>query len=178
VEAAAGAKEPFAEVGATPEHRLAVLGCLVGMTGDPTLAEDLTQDTFVRALRAWRRYDPRRAPVRVWLLQIARSVWLDHLRRERGRRRREIAWAAQQPESTAPATADGALPAGLRVALGRLTPGEREVVALRVLLSLDGQQAAQVLGITETSCSSTLHRAMTKLRREVASDEPAARDHA
>src|SRR4051812_28286082 len=40
-------------------------------------AEDLTQQTFERALRAWPRYDPRRAPASVWLLAIARNCLID-----------------------------------------------------------------------------------------------------
>src|SRR5689334_22977521 len=43
-------------------------------------AEDLTQRTFERALRAWSRFDPDRAPVRVWLLTIARNLLIDHYR--------------------------------------------------------------------------------------------------
>src|SRR6476646_950612 len=47
----------FAEV-ASPEHRRAVYSLLCQLSRDPAAAEDLTQDTFVRALRAWPRYDP------------------------------------------------------------------------------------------------------------------------
>ena len=53
------------------------------------------------------------------------------------------------------------------MALGRLSPAEREVIALRVVLDYDTREAAEVLGISPTSCTTQLHRAMTKLRREV-----------
>src|ERR1700710_476348 len=49
-------------------------------------AEDLTQQTFERALRAWPRYDPSRASVGTWLIVIARNLLVDHLRAARGSR--------------------------------------------------------------------------------------------
>ncbi|HJQ84539.1 MAG TPA: sigma-70 family RNA polymerase sigma factor, partial [Candidatus Binatia bacterium] len=71
----------------------AVYRYLVFLVGDRTLAEDLTGETFEHALRAWRRFDPRRAGPRTWLCRIARNVALDWLRSERRRRRREETYA-------------------------------------------------------------------------------------
>jgi DNA-directed RNA polymerase specialized sigma24 family protein len=47
--------------------------------------------------------------------------------------------------------------------LRRLSAGEREVIALRVLLDLDDAEAAQLLGISKTACSTRLSRALAKL---------------
>ena len=58
---------------------------LVYLTGDRTLADDLTADAFERAWKQRDRFDPRRAGPRSWLLTIARSCALDHLRAERRR---------------------------------------------------------------------------------------------
>ena len=55
----------------------------------------------------------------------------------------------------------------LEQALRRLTPAEREVVALRVLLELDGPSAARVLGISATACSTRLSRALKRLEEEM-----------
>ena len=46
-------------------------------------AEDLTQQTFERALKAWSRYDPRKASVGTWLIVIARNLLVDHFRADR-----------------------------------------------------------------------------------------------
>jgi DNA-directed RNA polymerase specialized sigma24 family protein len=51
----------------------------------------------------------------------------------------------------------------LEAALGRLSAGEREVVALRVLLDLDAGTAARILGISPTNCTTRLNRALKKL---------------
>lgn len=53
--------------------------------GDVGLAEDAVQETFVRAWRAWRTYDPARASQRTWLFAILRNVVID-LARARGSR--------------------------------------------------------------------------------------------
>ena len=70
---------------------------LLYMTGIPHLAEDLAAETFERALRRWRRFDPRRASARTWLCQLARSTALDHFRAEQRRRRRDDTFATRDP---------------------------------------------------------------------------------
>jgi RNA polymerase sigma-70 factor, ECF subfamily len=138
---------------------------LLFLTGNRVVAEDLTGETFEKAFRLWRRFDPRRGTPRVWLCRIARGIALDHFRSEERRRRREERYARQLPESEEPAIESGALES----ALVRLSPADREVVALRVLLELDGPTAARVLGISATACSTRLSRALKRLE-EMMSD--------
>jgi RNA polymerase sigma-70 factor (ECF subfamily) len=138
------------------------------LTGNPHLAEDLTSDTFERALNAWSRYDPARGPVLPWLVTIARRIALDYFRSDARRRGRELRATAGDDGTTPPPRDPGDVPPQMAAALARLTDTEREVVALRVLLDLDGTEAAAVLGITPTACSTQLHRAMTKLRKDLA----------
>jgi RNA polymerase sigma factor (sigma-70 family) len=160
---------------AVPANRLAVHRYLAHLTRDVHLAEDLTQETFERGLRRWSGYRPERGEPLPWLLAIARSTWLDHLRGERRRRAREKRHAAAEPrEAPAPEGPAGLSPA-LRHALERLSDAEREVVALRVVLGLDGGEVAALLGISRSACSTTLHRAMTSLRRDMEHDEPHGR---
>jgi len=142
---------------------------LVYLTGDRNVAEDLTAETFARALERWRRYDPRRGSARTWLCQLARSTAIDHFRAEERRRRREGRWALDAPESEGGVFGEGLSP-GLERALSRLSASEREVVALRIVLELDGESVARVLGISATACSTRLSRALQKLEREVSAD--------
>jgi RNA polymerase sigma factor (sigma-70 family) len=135
------------------------------LTGDATAAEDLAAQTFEKALRSWRRFDPRRGSELAWLCAIARTTALDHFRAEARRRRREELYAAE-----AAPTDDAAL-AGfapeLEAALRTLSAGEREVIALRVILDLDAATAARVLGIGRAACSMRLARALTKLEERM-----------
>ena len=133
---------------------------LLVLTRDATLAEDLAGETFERAFRTWRRYDPRRASARTWLCMIARSAALDHFRSEQRRVRREQAVA--EPEQRTDAPELGMSPQ-LERALGSLSAADREVIALRIVLDLDAKTAAGVLGISETACTTRLNRALKRL---------------
>jgi RNA polymerase sigma-70 factor (ECF subfamily) len=142
---------------------------LVYLTGDRNVAEDLTAETFARALERWRRFDPRRGSARTWLCQLARSTALDHFRAEDRRRRREGRWAADAEEAREAVFGEGLSPE-LERALSRLSAAEREVVALRIVLELDGESAGRVLGISASACSTRLSRALQKLEKEVGAD--------
>ena len=147
------------------EHLDDVYAYLVYMTRDRSLAEDLTADTFEKALKAWRRFDASRSSARTWLCQIARTTALDWFRAEERRRRREERTAVLERFE------EGGLSPGLspelEAALRELSAAEREVIALRVLLELDGDEAARVLGISPTAVSTRLSRALKKLEQKV-----------
>jgi len=149
---------------AAEQHLDDVYGYLLYLTHDASLAEDLTAETFEKALRLWRRFDARRASARTWLCQIARTTALDWFRSEDRRRRREE--RAAGPERVDADYAEGFSPE-LQAALGALSAGEREVIALRVLLELDGDEAARVLGVSPTAVSTRLSRALKKLEERM-----------
>lgn len=145
---------------AAEAHLDDVYGYLAWFTSDRSAAEELTAVTFERALRLWDRFDPRRGSARTWLCQVARTAALDHVRSEKRRLRREQ--LAALPEAVEGRFGEGLSP-DLEAALAALSPGEREVVALRILLDLDAGSAARVLGISPTNCTTRLNRALKKL---------------
>jgi RNA polymerase sigma-70 factor, ECF subfamily len=156
---------------AAEAHLDDVYGYLLYFTGDRSSAEELTGETFERALRLWHRFDPRRGSARTWLCQVARTVALDHFRSERRRARREDVYARglRLRDVDEPRFAEGLSPR-LELALGLLSAGEREVIALRVVLDLDGPTAARTLGISPTACSTRLSRALQKLEEALGDD--------
>ena len=148
-----------------------VYGYLLYLTRDRALADDLTGETFETALRRWRRFDPRRGTPRAWLLAIARSTALDWFRADaRRRRREERAGAGVVSEEGVEQLGEGFSPA-LAESLRALSPGEREVVALRVVLDLDGEETARLLGISATAVSTRLQRALDKLEERMRSHD-------
>ena len=149
------------------ENLNGVFGYLLYLTGNRTVAEDLAAETFERALRRLKRFDPRRGTARTWLLTLARSTALDHFRSEERRRRREGTYALQEPEVIESELFGHGYSSALEAALQSLSAGEREVVALRVLLELDGPSAARVLGISQTACSTRLSRALKRLEERM-----------
>jgi RNA polymerase sigma-70 factor (ECF subfamily) len=152
---------------AVEEHLDDVHAYLVYLTGDRAAAEDLTADTFEKACRLWKRYDPQRASAKTWLCHIARTTALDHFRSEARRRRREHVYNLRERAEPFAATFGDGLSPTIESALKVLSAGEREVIALRVLLDLDGESAARLLGISATACSTRLSRALKKLEDEV-----------
>jgi RNA polymerase sigma-70 factor (ECF subfamily) len=159
-------REERSFAGVAEEHLDDVYRYLLYVTGNPHLAEDLAAETFERALRHWRRFDPRRASARTWLCQLARSAALDHFRAEQRRRKREDTYSSESVEAEGPVFGEGLSPA-LEAAVQSLSAGEREVVALRVVLELDGETAARVLGIRPTAVSTRLSRALQKLEERM-----------
>ncbi|WP_181813251.1 RNA polymerase sigma factor [Gaiella occulta] len=156
------APQTFAD--AAERHLDDVFGYLLYLTRDRALADDLSGATFEKALRQWSRFDHRRGSARTWLLGIARTTALDWFRSESRRRRREEAAAA--PEAHEAPFLEGLGPE-LQEALAALSAGEREVVALRIVLELDGGQTARVLGISPTAVSTRLSRALARLEEKV-----------
>ena len=156
----------FADV--AERHLDDVFGYLLYLTRDRTLADDLSGATFEKAFRLWSRFDPRRGSARTWLLGIARSTALDWFRSESRRQRREE--AAAPPEAQEADFVEGLSPE-LQAALATLSAGEREVLVLRIVIELDGDQTARVLGISPTAVSTRLSRALQKLEEKVRNDD-------
>ena len=146
-----------------------VYGYLLYLTKNWALAEDLTSETFETALRRWKRFDPRRGTHRTWLLAIARSTALDWFRADSRRRKREERADAAERRVEDDPFGEG-FSAELQEALQALTTGEREVVALRIVLDLDGEETARLLGVTTTAVSTRLHRALAKLEERMTHD--------
>jgi RNA polymerase sigma-70 factor (ECF subfamily) len=163
----ASARAPsFAE--AAERHLDDVYHYVLVLTRDPSLAEDLAAETFERALRMWRRFDPARSSARTWLCTIARSTALDHFRAEKRRRNRERAVSEAAGDVAPPEL--GLSPA-LERALAALSAADREVVALRIVLDLDNDSAARLLGISTTACTTRLSRALKRLEELMSDDD-------
>jgi len=159
---------PLTFAAAAEAHLDDVYGYLLYLTRDRETADDLAAATFEKAFRSWHRYDERRGTARAWLLGMARTTALDWFRGEKRRRRREE--AAALPEAHEADFVEGLSPA-LQSALAELSAGEREVIALRVVLELDGEATARVLGISTTAVSTRLSRALGKLEERMKDDE-------
>jgi RNA polymerase sigma factor (sigma-70 family) len=115
----------------TEAHLDDVYRYLLYMTANPSTAEDLTSETFERALARWTRFDARRGSAQTWLCQIARSAALDHFRSEERRRRRELNAARREGATAAEIELPDEYGPVLRQALRTLTAADREVIARR-----------------------------------------------
>lgn len=129
-------------------------------------AEDVTSETFMRALRSLHRYEPR-APFAAWLIRIARNLVID---RARGGTRREAnERAAAMPGSVDPEREALARIEGgeLRAALDRLSELQREVLILRFYADLTTDEVCAVLGKGPSTVRGIQFRAIAALRRSM-----------
>lgn len=151
-------------------HVSRVYGFLAYRLDQRSDAEDLTQATFERALKAWHRYDPSRAAIGTWLIAIANNLLIDHYRSDRsgGLERLDSDDLPEAWIPSAPAVdEDLGLDPALQTALQKLTQREREAVALRYGADLSGAEIAAVLGLNVANIHQLLSRALRKLRAEL-----------
>jgi RNA polymerase sigma-70 factor (ECF subfamily) len=145
-----------------------VYGFLAYRVRDPTIAEDLTQATFARALGAWSRFDRRKGSVLTWLLAIARNLLIDHHRRDRSDSLQPI------DEHTLPSVPgpEARLTSGpdLAAALAQLSDRDREVIALRFGGDLNGPEIAELTGLTLANVQQITSRSLRKLRELLDAD--------
>ena len=144
-----------------------LFGFLVYRTGDRALAEDLLADTFERALRSRKRYDRRRGPPKAWLYAIALNLLRDHVRRAAAEER-ALERTGPRPASVRRRPrrrSRTATPCSARC--GRLSPEEREAIALRFGAELTVPEMAEALGEPLTTVEGRVYRALRKLRAEL-----------
>ncbi|MFD0027824.1 RNA polymerase sigma factor [Streptomyces sp. NPDC055059] len=175
----AGDREAFADL--YEEYARAIYNHALRLTGDWSLAEEITSDTFLTAWATRERLDPDAdAPLGPWLYGIATNK--AHNAR-RGLRRR-LAFLARQPavpdvddfsEETAGRIDDARQLARIHSSLAELRRPERDVIALCVWAGLDYAQAAEALGVPVGTVRSRLSRARAKLRRLSQQETPEPR---
>jgi RNA polymerase sigma-70 factor (ECF subfamily) len=158
-------REPGAVRAAYREYGGLVYSVAHRVLGRPDLAEEATQQTFVRAWQAADRLDPERNPA-PWLATIAKRVALDIQRREARRRTRPLDDVATDHPAVITAPPDpGTLDAiwQVRRAIDALPPDEATIVRLQHLHGITHTEIAAKLGIAVGTVKSRSHRAHQKL---------------
>lgn len=140
-------------------------GYLLGMAGDPAVAEEILQDAWMRVLRGiggLRR--PER--LRAWIFSIARRAFMDRLRHRYADAELEPL-DAEAVADEPPPRLDWEESEALHRALTVLRPPDRETVVLFYLHELDLREVAEVLRVPAGTVKSRLHRARRLLRDEL-----------
>lgn len=166
-----GSQAAFAQLVETHQRTCAhVIGRMVG---DRDQVADLLQETFLAVFRQLHRFRFE-SSLRTWILRVAYTTALQHLRR----RRLEAQWmvAVEVPEELGigdegpgPAELSEALQAGrqLGAALERLSAPQRLIVGLHYLEDFDLAEIEQVTGLARGTIKSHLHRARQVLKQEL-----------
>ncbi len=155
------------------DHRSRIYRYLLSMARDPDVAEDLTQETFLRALRGLGALRDRTALV-PWLYRLATNVFLDRVRAE-GRRlaytdRRDGAAASlieeiADPTARADRRAEQAeMSECVRGFVDKLPDDYRAVILLHDAHGLSSREIAEILGVSVATAKIRIHRGRARLR--------------
>ncbi len=151
-------------------HQTRVCGLARAIVGDTALAEDIAQEAFLRAWRHAPAYDSRKGSVATWLLTITRNLAVDSLRMRRS-----------QPVDPELLTTLGETPTGsdvspagsaetqmevarVRVAMGRLTEGQRRALLLAALCGRTAKEISETEGIPVGTAKTRIRSGLLKLR--------------
>ena len=160
-------------------HHRRVYGICYRFTGNPTDAEDLTQDVFIKVYSNLSSFDTGRGSLQVWITTMTRNLLIDNFRRTRNQRAtsslddgwesteelRPVDRLVQKGPSPHESAAQKELAAMVQNALAKVSVELREAVILRDLQDMDYKEIAQVLGIPEGTVKSRISRGRAELAR-------------
>lgn len=146
------------------------------LSGDDHEAEDLTQETFLRAYRAFDRFELREFGVKPWLLKILHNTFLNRRAREQKAPRSVDQHTLDEVHTDPSVSPGGTIPeldyehldAEVKHALERLSPDFRAIILLWATAELSYQEIAEVLSIPIGTVMSRLHRARQQLTKALA----------
>jgi RNA polymerase sigma-70 factor (ECF subfamily) len=148
-------------------HASSVYGLVLRILGDPMLAEEATQDTFLKLWARARQFLPERGSLFSWLLTIARRTALDRLRLER---RRPALSDASDPDDLwqsipdSGTLSDDARWRSMHLAVQSLPPEQRQVIELAYYQGMSQSEIAEVLGWPLGTVKTRLRTGMQRLR--------------
>ena len=148
------------------QHAKDVYRYLLSLTHDEDLAEELTQETFFRAMRTIHRYDGT-CKLSVWLCQIAKHLWYQQL--DKYSRRNEVELTDEIPNKESPeqATLLHMEKTELYQAIHRLPEPMRELMYLRLTGEFSFSEIGSLLGKSENWARTTFYRAKQKIIKEM-----------
>lgn len=155
-------------------HQEAVFRLSYLLLGDPDDAEDVAQETFLRAWNHLKRFDPTR-PLRPWLLSIASNL-ASNRRRSAGRYLAALTRAFRNEPTSSVSTEEKSAKhteaSELWKAVQTLNLPDQQIIYLRFFLDLPVTETAEVLQVAEGTVKSRLSRALERLRSIIQQDFP------
>ncbi len=147
------------------EHAAALWRYAVRLTGDPVRAEDVVQETLLRAWQHPEVSEDAERSARAWLFTVARNLIIDDRRSARFRKERDSLDTGTTPEQSGPDEVNAALDRLLLGdAIAQLSADHRAVIRRSYYLGWTTARIAEDLQIAEGTVKSRLHYAVRALR--------------
>jgi RNA polymerase sigma-70 factor (ECF subfamily) len=157
-----GSREDFDRLYCATYQR--VYGTLLALLRNRAAAEDCTQEAYLRAFRAWPRWQPD-APAEAWVHRIAINVAVSYHRRERLREVGQLIRRLGVPPQPDPT--DALVSSELLRELGRLPRRQAAAVVLRYFHGFTNREIGHALGVPERTVASRLIRARARLQERL-----------
>ena len=145
------------------QQKTRVYRLVLSMTGDPYLAEDMTQETFLRVQESAGTYR-RDISETAWVIAIARNLTYDVLRRQSREMVNETAVSSKTPVLPDTKEQSGFMFLDL---IQNLPQAEKELVCLRILAELPWREIGRITGQSADASRKRYARALKKLRSEL-----------
>jgi RNA polymerase sigma factor (sigma-70 family) len=170
--------DPEAGITFVRRYQGRVYGLAHSIVGTPTQAEEIAQETLIRAWRHAHSYDPRRGSVSTWVLTITRNLAVDTLRRKGAQPAdpRDAIFLDQpahgpMPEDAAIVTDTTIL---VRTALSRLPSEQRRALLLAAFYGYTAQEISRAEAIPLGTAKTRVRRGLTKVRSLLRQDQTTA----
>lgn len=145
-----------------------VSGFLLRSTGDKSLAEDLTQETFLKMIRNIERFDPGgTAGFGTWLITIAKNCCIDHLRRNRIFPEDIDELPLEDRQNVADAVEQRLRYEQLLKAMETLPPEQALAIRLKYVEEMTLAEIAAQFGVQPKTIKSRIHDGTVKLRKKL-----------
>lgn len=145
-----------------------LFGYLVNTLRDRTIAEDILQNTWLKALKALPRYEQRGARISAWLFAIARNECREHWRKSG----REAPFNLKEHDTAGNIDSTHEEKFLIEQILSSLSEADRDILRLRYIVDLSMRDIAKVLNLNFITVRVRVHRALTRARAEHASHRP------